>query len=316
MFVDAVLAEYVRDGVVESEHRGFLAALNADGSIFKSLGDVETKIFPRSTVKCAQASAMVRSGLDLEPRLLALAQSSHSGGEIHMDGAREILASVGLSESALQCALDRPLGDAERRAWGEKAPTQIAMNCSGKHAAMLATCVKNGWPIESYLEQSHPLQLAIKAELEELAGEKISVTSTDGCGAPLFLLSLIGLARAVREITISTDPVHQSVMSAARAFPEMVGGSGRHNTEMMQQVPGLFMKDGAEAVNVCSLSDGRTFVFKVSDGSLRAFRTIVHACLKDFGIDTELTPEKVMGGPRVIGTIRATIAARANKSNG
>ena len=307
MFNDAVLAEYVRDGVVESEHRGFLAALNADGSIFKSLGDVETKIFPRSTVKCAQASAMVRSGLDLEPRLLALAQSSHSGGQMHLDGAREILASVGLTESALQCALDRPLGDAERRTWGEKPPTQIAMNCSGKHAAMLATCVKNGWPIESYLEASHPLQLAIKAELEELAGETISLTSTDGCGAPLFLLSLIGLARAVREITISTDPVHQSVMSAARAFPEMVGGIGRHNTEMMQQVPGLFMKDGAEAVNVCSLADGRTFAFKVSDGSLRAFRTIVHACLKDFGIDTPLTLEKVMGGPRVIGTIRATI---------
>jgi L-asparaginase II len=307
MFNDAVLAEYVRDGVVESEHRGFLVALNTDGSIFKSLGDVETKIFPRSTVKCAQASAMVRSGLDLEPRLLALAQSSHSGADIHMDGAREILASVGLSESALQCALDRPLGDAERRSWGEKPPTQIAMNCSGKHAAMLATCVKNGWPTETYLEQSHPLQLAIKAELEKLAEETISLTSTDGCGAPLFLLSLIGLARAVRAITISTDPVHQSVMSAARAFPEMVGGVGRHNTEMMQQVPGLFMKDGAEAVNVCSLADGRTFVFKVSDGSLRAFRTIVHACLKDFGIDTPLTLEKVMGGPRVIGTIRATI---------
>ena len=307
MFVDAVLAEYVRDGVVESEHRGFLAALNADGSIFKSLGDVETKIFPRSTVKCAQASAMVRSGLDLEPRLLALAQSSHSGAQMHLDGAREILASVGLAESALQCALDRPLGDAERRAWGENPPTQIAMNCSGKHAAMLATCVKNGWPIETYLEANHPLQIAIKEELENLAGEKITLTSTDGCGAPLFLLSLIGLARAVREITISTDPVHQSVMNAARAFPEMVGGVGRHNTEMMQQVPGLFMKDGAEAVNVCSLADGRTFVFKVSDGSLRAFRTIVHACLKDFGIDTALTPEKVMGGPRVIGTIRATI---------
>jgi L-asparaginase II len=307
MFNDAVLAEYIRDGFVESEHRGFFAVLNSDGSLLKSLGDIDTKIFPRSTVKCAQASAMVRSGLELEPRLLALAQSSHSGAAMHMDGAREILASVGLTESALQCAVDRPLGENERRAWGDNPPTQIAMNCSGKHAAMLATCVKNGWPIESYLEQSHPLQLAIKAELEDLAGETISLTSTDGCGAPLFLLSLNGLARAVRAITISSDPVHQSVISAARAFPEMVGGIGRHNTEMMQQVPGLFMKDGAEAVNVCSLADGRTFAFKVSDGSLRAFRTIVHACLKDFGIDTPLTLEKVMGGPRVIGTIRATI---------
>jgi L-asparaginase II len=306
MFNDAVLAEYVRDGVVESEHRGFLAVLNADGSVYKSLGDIETKIFPRSTVKCAQASAMVRSGLNLEPRLLALAQSSHSGAQMHIDGAREILATVGLDESALQCALDRPLGDAEKIAWGDKAPTRIAMNCSGKHAAMLATCVKNNWPIESYLEQSHPLQVAIKSELEELAGESITLTSTDGCGAPLFLISVIGLARAIRAITLSTDPVHQSVMNAARTFPEMVGGVGRHNTEMMQQVPGLFMKDGAEAVNVSSLSDGRTFVFKVSDGALRPFRTLTHACLKSFGVDSPFEPEKVMGGPRVIGTIRAT----------
>ena len=224
-----------------------------------------------------------------------------------MDGAREILASVGLDESALQCALDRPLGDAERRAWADAAPTRIAMNCSGKHAAMIATCVINKWPVDSYLEQTHPLQVAIKAELEELAGEKITVTSTDGCGAPLFLISVIGLARAIQKITISADPIHKSVMDAARTFPEMVGGTGRHNTEIMQEVSGLFMKDGAEAVNVCSLSDGRTIVFKVSDGSLRAFRTIVHACLKDFGIDTKIEPEKVMGGPRVIGTIRATI---------
>jgi L-asparaginase II len=307
MFNDAVLAEYVRDGVVESEHRGFLVALNADGTIFKSLGDIETKIYPRSTVKCAQASAMVRHGLNLEPRLLALAQSSHSGAAMHIDAAREILASVGLDESALQCALDRPLGDVERRTWGDAAPTRIAMNCSGKHAAMIATCVINKWPVDSYLDAAHPLQVVIKGELETLAGEKIAVTSTDGCGAPLFLLSVIGLARAIRAITISADPVHKSVMDAARAFPEMVGGVGRHNTEMMQEVSGLFMKDGAEAVNVSSLSDGRTFVFKVSDGSLRAFRTIVHACLKDFGIDTSFTPEKVMGGPRVIGTIRATI---------
>ena len=307
MFNDAVLAEYVRDGVVESEHRGFLAMLNADGTIFKSLGDIETKIYPRSTVKCAQASAMVRHGLKLEPRLLALAQSSHSGAAMHMDGAREILASVGLDESALQCALDRPLGDVERRTWGDAAPTRIAMNCSGKHAAMIATCVINNWPVDRYLDAAHPLQVAIKEELETLAGEKITVTSTDGCGAPLFLISLIGLARAIRAITASGDPIHKGVMDAARTFPEMVGGVGRHNTEMMQEVPGLFMKDGAEAVNVCSLSDGRTFVFKVSDGSLRAFRTIVHACLKEFGIDTTFTPEKVMGGPRVIGTIRATI---------
>jgi L-asparaginase II len=306
MSTDALLAEYVRDGVVESTHRGYLLALNSDGSIHRQLGDVDALVFPRSTIKSIQASAMVRHGLDLEPRLLALSASSHSGAQIHLDGVREILKLAGLDESALQCSLDRPLGDAERKEWGDRDPSRITMNCSGKHAAMLLTCVKNGWPVENYLDPSHPLQLACKAELEALAGESITLTSTDGCGAPLFLLSVAGLARSIRAITISTDPIHQSVIDACRTHPLMVAGVGRLTTEMMQNVPGLFMKDGAEAVEVASLADGRTFVFKVSDGSLRPFRTLTHACLKSFGVDSPFEPEKVMGGPRVIGTIRAT----------
>ncbi len=306
MSIDALLAEYVRDGVVESTHRGYLLALNSDGSIHRQLGDVDALVFPRSTIKSIQASAMVRHGLDLEPRLLALSASSHSGAQMHLDGVREILKLAGLEESALQCSLDRPLGDAERKEWGDRDPSRITMNCSGKHAAMLLTCVKNGWPVENYLDPSHPLQLACKAELEALAGESITLTSTDGCGAPLFLLSVAGLARSIRAITISTDPIHQSVIDACRTHPLMVAGVGRLTTEMMQNVPGLFMKDGAEAVEVASLADGRTFVFKVSDGSLRPFRTLTHACLKSFGVDSPFEPEKVMGGPRVIGTIRAT----------
>jgi L-asparaginase II len=249
---------------------------------------------------------MVRNGLELEPRLLALAASSHSGAQIHLDGVREILALAGLTESALQCSLDRPLGEAERKAWGDKEATRITMNCSGKHAAMLLTCVKKNWPIENYLDPAHPLQVACKAELESLAGEKITLTSTDGCGAPLFLLTVVGLARAIRAITISADPIHQSVISACRTHPLMVAGNARLTTEMMQSVPGLFMKDGAEAVEIASLADGRTFVFKVSDGSLRPFRTLTHACLQSFGVESPFEPEKVMGGARVIGTIRAT----------
>ena len=306
MSTDALLAEYVRDGVAESTHRGYLLALNSDGSIHRQLGDVDALVFPRSTIKSIQASAMVRHGLDLEPRLLALSASSHSGAQMHLDGVREILKLAGLDESALQCSVDRPLGEAEKKEWGDRDPSRITMNCSGKHAAMLLTCVKNGWPIENYLDPAHPLQMACKAELEALAGESITLTSTDGCGAPLFLLTVAGLARSIRAITISTDPIHQSVIDACRTHPLMVAGVGRLTTEMMQNVPGLFMKDGAEAVEVASLADGRTFVFKVSDGALRPFRTLTHACLKSFGVDSPFEPEKVMGGPRVIGTIRAT----------
>ena len=303
---DAVLAEYVRDGVVESVHRGYLVALNADGSVNLALGDSNHLIFPRSTVKSIQGAAMVRAGLKLEPRLLALGCSSHSGSAEHIAAVREILAFAKLDETALQCMLDKPLGDAERRAWGDAPATRIAMNCSGKHAAMLLTCITNGWPIENYLDPTHPLQVAIKSELESLAGESITLTSTDGCGAPLFLLSLMGLARAIRAITISTDPVHQSVIKASRQFPQMVAGSGRLTTQMIEAVPGLYMKDGAEAVEVASMPDGRTLVFKVSDGSLRPFRVLVHAGLKKLGIDSPYEVENVLGGSTVIGSIRAT----------
>ncbi|CAN2231548.1 asparaginase [Candidatus Planktophila versatilis] len=303
---DAVLAQYVRDGVVESEHRGHLLALNADGSVNFSLGDPSHLIFPRSTVKCIQGAAMVREGLKLEPRLLALAASSHSGSSEHIAAVREILALAKLDESALQCALDKPLGETERRTWGEAPATRIAMNCSGKHAAMLLTCVTNNWPTDTYLDAAHPLQVAIKSELETLAGEKITLTSTDGCGAPLFLLSVAGLARAMRAITLSTDSAHQSVMEASRAFPEMVAGVGRLTTQMIEGVPGLYMKDGAEAVEVATMTDGRTLVFKVSDGSLRPFRVLVHAGLAKLGIASPYEVENVLGGNTVIGTIRAT----------
>lgn len=303
---DAVLAEYVRSGVVESQHRGFLVALNADGSVALELGDSSHLIFPRSTVKSFQAAAMVRSGLELEPRLLALGASSHSGSPEHIAAVREILATVNLDESALQCMLDTPLGDKERRAYGDQAPTRIAMNCSGKHAAMLATCVKNGWSIDNYLDADHPLQIACREELESLSGEKITLTSTDGCGAPLFLISVAGLARAVRAITISTDIAHTSVLEASRAYPEMVAGIGRLTTVAMEEIPGLYMKDGVEAVEVASMPDGRTLVFKVSDGSLRPFRALVHAGLKLLGVESSYQGEPVLGGGKVIGEIRAT----------
>jgi L-asparaginase II len=303
---DAVLAEYVRDGVVESVHRGYLLALNADGSVNLALGNSEHLIFPRSCVKSIQGAATVRAGLQLEPRLLALGCSSHSGSEEHISAVGEILALAKLDESELQCMLDKPLGDQERRAWGDKPATRISMNCSGKHAAMLLTCVTNGWPIESYLDPAHPLQVAIKAELEDLAGEEITLTSTDGCGAPLFLMSVAGLARAIRAITISKDPAHQSVLDASRTFPEMVAGKGRLTTQMIEAVPGLYMKDGAEAVEIASMPDGRTLVFKVGDGSLRPFRVLVHAGLKRLGIDSPYEAENVLGGDRVIGAIRAT----------
>ena len=306
-FRGEVLAELTRNGLVESIHAGHLIMLNADGSDHKVKGSVDMPIFPRSSVKCMQTSAMVRSGLKLEPRLLALTEASHSGASMHQEGVLEILASVGLNESDLQCAFDKPLGDAERIAWGDKPATRLAMNCSGKHAGMLATCVANGWDIKTYLNADHPLQVAVLAEIESLAGAKVSNKTFDGCGAPLFALTTRELANAIRNITISKDPVHVEVMNAARAHPEMVAGEGRLTTRTMKSVPGLFMKEGAEAVEVASMADGRTLVFKISDGSWRAFGAIMHAALLDWGITTTEEAFNVYGGANIVGGMRAVL---------
>lgn len=302
-----ILAEITRSGVVESVHTGHLVMLNSDGSVHLSKGDPTQLTYPRSTIKSIQTSAMIRSGLKLEPRLLALVSSSHSGAAMHQDGALEILATVGLAEKDLQNAKDKPLGQQERRTWANQEPTRLAMNCSGKHAGMLATCVAAGWPTANYLDPDHPLQVAIKSELENLASEKVSLTSADGCGAPLFLFSLHGLARAMRAITISTDPIHQSVVQACRDFPEMVAGEKRLTTRLMREIPGLFMKEGAEGVEVATLADGRSIVFKVSDGSERPFEALMVAALAEFGINVEDTSERIYGGSEVLGSIRACI---------
>ena len=152
---------------------------------------------------------------------------------------------------------------------------------------MIATCVINGWPTDNYTDASHSLQVAIKDEIEKLAREKVQFTTSDGCGAPLFAFSIAGLAQAIHTMTISNDPVYQEVMNAQRQFPEMVGGIGRLNTRQMQAVDGLFMKDGAEAFMVATYKNGHSVAFKISDGSPRAFATILYRILESWGIKAD-----------------------------
>ena len=304
---EAVLAEYLRGNIVESKHFGHLVAIDNTGAPALIKGDPNALIYPRSAIKSIQASAMVRHGLDPQVRLLALVCASHSGSKAHQEGALEILRGAGLTEAALQCVVDKPLGIAERKDWGDKAPTRLAMNCSGKHAGMLATCVANGWPIENYLDPKHPLQIAIISEMENLAEEKIAKISTDGCGAPLFLMSMNGFARAFYNLATSTDPVHKKVISACLANPEMVAGDGRGDTELMKAVPGLFMKVGAEGVQAAFMPDGRTVVFKISDGSERAHQVILQDAFVKLGVNFDVKQPEVLGGGKPVGEIRAAI---------
>jgi len=301
-----VLLELVRNEMVESVHSGHLLILGADGEEIMKLGDIDQLIYPRSAVKSLQASAMLRAGLKVSGPQLALACASHAGSAAHLEVALSTLASVGLDESALLNTPDKPLGNLERAAWGDKAPSSLAANCSGKHSAMVATCATNGWDLKSYKMPDHPLQIAIRKEFELLSGETITKVGVDGCGAALFAISLRALAQAIRNLTLSQEPIHQQVITACRTYPIMVSGIGRLPTVLMERVPGLFVKDGAEGVMVMSLPQGQTVVWKMSDGSQRGASSLAVASLSHLGINVDLEREKVMGDGQVVGEIRAS----------
>ena len=303
------LAHVVRNGFVESKHFGSLLIANKNGAPLLTLGDVGQPVFPRSAVKPFQAIAMVRSGLDLPESLLALSAASHSGGSIHVEGVQQILASAGLSKDDLQCPLDRPYGDAERKAFGTNSPSRLVHNCSGKHASMLATCVVNGWPTATYRDPNHPLQVAIRNELENASREQVAAVGVDGCGAPLFAISLKGLARGFSSLTTSTDEATVRVAGAMRSYPERVAGEGRFTTDVMRAVPGLLVKEGAEGVEAAVGEDGTAIVFKIIDGSMRAIPPVLILALKQIGISSPVLDAlgyvPVLGGGEQVGVIEA-----------
>jgi L-asparaginase II len=310
MHAGEILVEVVRNEMVESVHDGHLLILDSSGKDLLRIGDVDQLIYPRSAVKSLQASAMLRAGLKVSGEQLALACASHAGSRAHLDVALSTLRSVGLDESALRNTPDKPLDPAERAAWGDKAPTSLAANCSGKHSAMVATCAVNGWNLETYKSPEHPLQIAIAAEFEKLSGEKITKVGVDGCGAALFAISLCALATAVRNLTLSNEPIHQEVVNACRNNPIMVSGVGRLPTLLMQKVSGLFVKDGAEGVMIMSTPKGEVIVWKMSDGSQRGNAPLSVATLSHLGITVDLERENVMGDGRVVGEIRASKLVR------
>ncbi|MEX0426819.1 asparaginase [Nocardioides sp. DS6] len=316
--------EIVRSGFVEGHHHGSLVVLDPDGSIDWSVGDVTSPMLPRSCNKPLQAHAMVEHGLDLPPDLLALACASHSGEAFHLEGVRRILASVGLDETALGNIPDYPLDETARHAMiraGEP-ESRIAMNCSGKHAAMLATCVANGWPLEGYLDPAHPLQEAITATYTRMTGEPTTI-AVDGCGAPLLSASLVGLARAFATLATATTGPAARIADAIRRHPENVSGTTRDELALLRAVPGAIGKGGAESVYAVALPDGRAYALKTDDGAGRARPVVMAAALAKDGVDTRdgvdteavraTGVQTVYGGGRPVGELRALQGARAGR---
>jgi L-asparaginase II len=315
-----VLAEVIRSGFTESRHRGTVAALAADGRVLFAAGSAAEPMFPRSSNKPLQAAAMVRCGLDLDGELLALAAASHSGEDFHVSGVREILAGAGLTEEALQCPPDWPLDDDARRAHilAGGSADRVHMNCSGKHAAMLATCVVNDWPTQTYTDPEHPLQRQISDVVADLAGEKVAAVGVDGCGAPLLAISAMGLARAFRALVLAPGgSPERRVADAMRAYPAWTSGTSRPERQLMEAVPGLLLKGGAEGVDGFALADGRAGAVKIDDGAARGRVPVTVALLRALGADGDpgvdlgvlagLATTPVMGGGRVVGEVRAAL---------
>ncbi len=292
----------------ESLHHGAVVALDHDGEVAGSVGDPDVSIYPRSSNKPLKTDAMLRLGLELPPEELALACASHDGTERHVTVARRILAGAGLGDEALANTPDLPhdQGVAERVLMSGGGRASIYMNCSGKHAAMLATCQTNGWDIASYLDPAHPLQTAITARIAELTGG-VDHIGVDGCGAPAHVESLTGVARAFRTLAIERGPV----WSAMTGKPELVGGEQRDVSRLMWLVPDLMAKDGAEGVFAAALPDGRAAAVKIADGAARAAGVVLATALAGIGVDLDpgRLGEPIRGHGRPVGRVRPAFTA-------
>ena len=309
-----VVAEVVRNGFVESVHHGRVVALDADGKHVLTVGDIASPFFPRSAMKPLQTLGMLRAGWSPDDdEQVAIACASHSGEPAHIDVVRRVLGDAGLDASALDNTPSLPLAEqaaVEMIRAGER-PDRLHQNCSGKHSAMLATCVANDWPTDSYLDPAHPLQQAIRAAIEDITGERVAAVAVDGCGAPLFAVSLQAVARAFGRL-VTSDPgsAERRVADAMRTNAFLVGGTGRDVTTLMRDVDGLLVKDGAEGVCAAATADGGAVTVKIDDGSGRARTPVLVAALARLGIAvdaTTLTSAAVLGHGQPVGEVRATL---------
>jgi L-asparaginase II len=232
-----------------------------DGKLIQEHGNSRKLIYPRSAVKPLQALAMRRAGLILSGVQLAMSSASHQGTPEHTSIVLSILADAGLTESDLMCPVAWPGNPTARAAAASE--TRAAFNCSGKHAAFLATCVKNGWDTKTYLQPEHPLQKLIVEVIEEFSGEKIPLSTFDGCGAPLHLMSLQGLARSIGKFAETETDIRDAML----ANPWVVDDHGASDTLVMEK--GMLSKIGAEGVFVIGLASGHGVAVKVADGSMR-----------------------------------------------
>jgi L-asparaginase II len=262
-----------RGSVVEARHRVHAVAWR-DGAAVEQAGDPRLVSFLRSSSKPIQALPLVRARDDLDPRELAIACASHRAEPAQLDAVRQLLANAPARERELECGLQE----------GRPADP-LHHNCSGKHAGMLALCRARGWRSEGYRHEAHRVQRAMAAAHAEAAGvdEDSMPSAVDGCGVVTFALSLERTAAAfsqMREL-----PGGERIAAGMQAHPELIGGAGQADTELMRALPGWIAKGGAEGLMCAAGPDGLGVALKVEDGSNRAIRPALHAFLGRLGLE-------------------------------
>jgi L-asparaginase II len=255
--MDAISVAVRRGGLAEAVHRVHAVAVQA-GAVVASAGDAELRCFLRSSAKPIQALQVVRALPELDDEQLAIASASHRAEHAQLDAVRKLLDTAEATESQLECGVQEG-----------RVPEPLYHNCSGKHAGMLAACRVRGWPHEGYRLADHPLQQAILrdvAEATEVPGDEIA-TAVDGCGVVTFALPLVRMAAAFGRVAELEGGAR--VLAAMRARPELVGGAGSVDTELMRGPGDWAAKGGAEGLLCAVAGDGVAIALKCEDGSMR-----------------------------------------------
>lgn len=290
-----ILVELTRGDLVESVHRGAVAIADSDGKLLFSIGDIETPVYPRSSLKPIQALPLVESGaadaFGLGSEELALACASHSGEPMHTARVAAWLARIGCTADDLACGAHpsryEPVAEAMIRA-GDT-PTRIFNNCSGKHSGFLS--VARHWDIatKGYEQHDHPVQQAVEKALGELSGMTKLPWGIDGCAAPNFALPIAAFARALAKLADPHGPraaAAQRLVRAMIAHPELVGGTGRACTVLMRACGGrAALKAGAEGYYAGLIPQaGLGIALKIDDGAGRAAETVIAAIVDRLGL--------------------------------
>jgi len=304
------LIEYVRDGLVEQEHLGFIVRIDEDGKINKLGEDNDYPFYLRSCAKPLQASLLIDYELDefynMTDEEIAICCASHTGEPCHTQIVKTLLDKIGLDESYFKCGLHKPISKIEQNKLlilGED-ENVFQNNCSGKHVMMLGLCKKMGWCVNDYDTAEHPLQIAIKKKIYDLcelqnysssppAGEDrgegvqshgvdVYPLTKDGCGVPIMSMPLANMVKGY--LNLFLDDKYMKLRQAFSKNPYLIGGADRLDTAIMNSNPGLLAKVGAGGLCVVinlELKEG--MIVKIMDCDMKARAVCLIEALSQLG---------------------------------